>query len=907
MLLQLELGQITDYPITDYRDNLTIRVNIRINANTFDPVYLFHNRKVCEMVYHVTHGTNAWSVTGPYVKRGDGQGAMAILNQTYLGTSHINLVKTTADSTIEKVFWNGTARGFTFDQFIAKLTQAFADLAEHGEAKGKEEKVCKLLQKIKDPKLRIAKATIYSNPIYYQSYDTAVDFLCRQLATLQSDEGQHRRLAEMARTTGGRNSKGGRSNSKGRGGRGGRQGRGGRNSGTSSPGGRFSASGHFMNNGGYPRKVWDSFTGPEKTYILSLRGENREPSNKRTIDQLETSQQTPTQRPKTEDGGNGGSSSSNTSQMFRPGSNNRNVSILTSLSRALFPVKAHGTTRCELDSHADTCAFGNGVHILRVHSKNVSVSGFLDDVSPSLSKVSIVDLAVAYDCLITHTTYVLVFNQVLWIPKMSHHLINPDQLRENSVVVNDIPLLWIDPSQRSPSDHCIIEPSSKLRIPLSYTRPISYFNVRKSTQSEATDALNHNHVVMTSSIEWIPYLSALHADEELLRSNIERRHDYQFELLHSFQNTTDVIPIQSFHIDVSALSLALGDSLSLCQVSSSGRSSLVTPEQLASRWRCSTEVAKRTLLSTTQRAVHDYSNIVGGRRLRPTQYQLRYPRLNRQLYCDTWYGPCTSLEGNNFAVVYSASCQWSRVFPVKQRKDAHVTLDHLFRSVGFPEAIVPDYAAELTKGQFLKKAQQAQVHIHPIEPYMHNLRPAEDCIRELVRLYSCAMVAMNVPAVLWDRCMMWVSEIRSHMHLGHLEQNGQVGTTCMTGNTADVSHIVNFTFYEWIWYHTPGDTGVKTRMQLGKWCGPSFDVGDALCYAVINSKGSILHKTSVFPLKDEELRSEHIKAMKSEWETELKAKLGRRIKGLIDLDTDPARGQISSTKVGTRDPRIPKV
>ncbi|MFM7530856.1 MAG: hypothetical protein ACKO63_20630 [Nodosilinea sp.] len=76
-------------------------------------------------------------------------------------------------------------------------------------------------------------------------------------------------------------------------------------------------------------------------------------------------------------------------------------------------------------------------------------------------------------------------------------------------------------------------------------------------------------------------------------------------------------------------------------------------------------------------------------------------------------------------------------------------------------------------------------------------------------------------------------------------------------------------------------------MQLGKWLGPSFDVGDALCYAVINSKGSILHKTSVFPLKDEEIRSEEIKRMKTEWNDDLKLKLGRRVKGLTDLDTDP--------------------
>ena len=549
-----------------------------------------------------------------------------------------------------------------------------------------------------------------------------------------------------------------------------------------------------------------------------------------------------------------------------------------------FSSNAPGTTRCELDSHADTSAFGNDCHIVRVHSNNVSVSGFHSDL-PAIPKVSIVDLAVAYDCPYTFTTYILFFNQVLLIPGLNHHLINPDQLREHGVTVNDIPLIRIPPDQRSINSHCILLPDSDLRIPLSFSKPISYFVTRKPTQSEVFDSLNHNHVELTSSLEWSPYDHTSTTDESQLRERVER---------HAYSLTTFPLPVSELAqitsaLDPLSLFAGLGDnyaSSTVSEVSTSGRSSLVTPTQLARRWRCSIDVAKRTLETTTQRAMHDYTNLVGGRRIRPTQYQLRYPRLSRELYCDIWHGPCTSLEGNKFAVVYAASCQWSRVFPIRKKEESHLSLDRLFRAIGFPEAIVPDYAKELTLGKFLRKAQQAQVAIHPIEPYMHNLRPAEDCIRELVRLYSRTMVAMNVPAPLWDRCMIWVAEIRSHMNLGHPEQGGQVGATCITGTTRDVSHIANFGFYEWIWYHTPKETGEPTRMRLGRWCGPSFDVGDVLCNAVLNSKGSILHKTSVFPLKPEETSSEEIKQMKHDWDMELKAKLGDRVKGLTESDIE---------------------
>ena len=60
------------------------------------------------------------------------------------------------------------------------------------------------------------------------------------------------------------------------------------------------------------------------------------------------------------------------------------------------------------------------------------------------------------------------------------------------------------------------------------------------------------------------------------------------------------------------------------------------------------KTAHRTLERTTQRAVRDFTDGRGMRRLKPTAYQLKYPRLRTELYTDTYYGPCVSLEGNKY-------------------------------------------------------------------------------------------------------------------------------------------------------------------------------------------------------------------------------------------------------------------
>lgn len=76
-----------------------------------------------------------------------------------------------------------------------------------------------------------------------------------------------------------------------------------------------------------------------------------------------------------------------------------------------------------------------------------------------MNNISIVDVAVAYDCPYSLTTFILIFHQVFYIPGMHHHLLNPDQMQENGIIVNDIPLiripekLYLRPGNEHPYPH----------------------------------------------------------------------------------------------------------------------------------------------------------------------------------------------------------------------------------------------------------------------------------------------------------------------------------------------------------------------------------------------------------------------------------------------------------------------
>ena len=105
-----------------------------------------------------------------------------------------------------------------------------------------------------------------------------------------------------------------------------------------------------------------------------------------------------------------------------------------------------------------------------------------------------------------------------------------------------------------------------------------------------------------------------------------------------------------------------------------------------------------------------------------------YRRLNCDVYVDVKIGPCKSVEGNTCVAVYATAFQWARGYPLEAEREVHTSLLKLFRQFGFPKALIPDHAKSLTRGDFRKTANKAQVPIFPLEPYQPNQNLAEDTI-----------------------------------------------------------------------------------------------------------------------------------------------------------------------------------
>ncbi len=197
-------------------------------------------------------------------------------------------------------------------------------------------------------------------------------------------------------------------------------------------------------------------------------------------------------------------------------------------------VKFSGDGRCELDSHADTCCAGADCHVESTTGETVSVYPFSAE-SNKVSNVPIGTVVYAVDDPRTGRTVLLVMHEVLIFgDRLPISLINPNQLRDYGVQVNDVPRQFDESSS-----HSIVVPrkddAHDLRIPLEMKGVISYFDCRKPTPDE----LQHcERLQVTSSNPWDPSSKDFAEKEEearrvsSIRANLtqEKEEDFMSKL-----------------------------------------------------------------------------------------------------------------------------------------------------------------------------------------------------------------------------------------------------------------------------------------------------------------------------------------------------------------------------------------
>ena len=590
---------------------------------------------------------------------------------------------------------------------------------------------------------------------------------------------------------------------------------------------------------------------------------------------------------------------------------------------------SHGSPT-ELDSHANMPVAGCGTTVISSTGRHATVTPFSGTL-PSMDKVEIVDVAMAYDDPITTRTSILVMRNALYIPSMGHNLIPPFIMREASLYVDETPKFQLA-DRASIDNHCVYDPESGLRIHLQLNGIFSYFSTRPLTVDEQMHWEDYDVVFLTpDGAMWDPH-SLHYAEEEaamvdadgamVQRSPCPTHHlltaadvsemyadsqvswdailaqvdacleddddtvigeltdddiahfldeDKQFQRAHDRHlNDPEAFSQEVYTIAMASVkAMALGsvtinnsacelfdapDGDSLISAVTAGKPGGVSAERLAKLFSIPFDDAVRTLAVTTQlnRQTADSSL---SRNFGTNDRMVRYKQLDSTFFTDTMYvtAKAKSTRGNTSAQLFVSSKAFLVGYPMRDTKSYLNSLKSFAKEVGAPRTLVCDAHPTQTKREVRDFLAQIGTTLRVLEANTQWANRAELYVGLLKEAIRKDMRETNSPLVLWDYCLERRVLIFQVTAKKLFQLNGTNPHTATFGTEADISHLCQFGWYEWVYYRDQSASFPYPKECLGRCLGPAKNEGNAMAQWILNENGRVVVRRSIRRLTPHEL------------------------------------------------------
>ena len=838
-----------------------------------DPIYLVNRGKVWDIISKITRDHSAWTYVKPAQKTRDDRMAYDGLYQHFLGPNNVDNMATQAEDKLKNTVYNGEQRRWYFERYVNVHKQQHSimeGLKEHGYTGiDPRSQVRYLLDGIKTDKFDAVKTRIMSDEKLRSDFDSCVtlyqDYIRQTSKTKTSATVNISEMKVCKR--------------------------------------KFEA----VEDRYYTKKEYNSLTPEQKKDLASKRlkrghkpgAKDSKPAKsgggksagKSVIKNLKAVERQVSQLAKqmgktavAEDDDTARSTHSDSSDdKPKAGSNRMNAALIRkkkvsisekwqstrvmSVLRRLGSLEVNVTeSQTDLDSHADQCAVGSNSLIVHDYEKPINVSGY-NPSGPGGVNLKTLSAALAYDDPISGETTILLVHQAIYIPAISHNLLSTMQVRLNDVIVNDTPRFLTDTV--TDHTHSLLIPTetddSPYVIPLSLQGVTSYFPTRKPTIEEFESL---PHLSLTNAN--VPYDPAdptfaqqeLSLTQEMLQTGDRIGAAPPSRRLCSVSKTRRLCSVSKTLLIARSIGTGLdGATQSIIDISptlddgtfveSLNISAIKSvrqqfdPDILARNWGIDRRTAQRTVDVTTQRGVRTVLHPTLSRRFRTNDRQLRYRRLAIDCFTDTLISNTRSKRGNSYAQIFATADGWCRAYPMEKKSEAHEGLSLLFQREGVPNTIIMDNAREQTMGLFRKKCRDAGVHVKQTEPHSPWSNSAEAAIRELKKGVGRQMVRSAAPKRLWGDCLEREAYVRLFTAHDIYKLNGQVPETIVSGETADISPLAQFKWYEWVMFRDTSVTYPDMPMVLGRDLGPAIDIGPAMTHKILKSNGKVVYRSTV--------------------------------------------------------------
>lgn len=480
--------------------------------------------------------------------------------------------------------------------------------------------------------------------------------------------------------------------------------------------------------------------------------------------------------------------------------------------------------RLGIDSHADVSCAGIDAHVESIlMGRKCEVKGFHDSYG-SLHDVGYVNVVYKYHD--KHgQEYLLEVNQALDFTKsMRHSILCTNQARHNGVIINDVPKVIDHNSPQS-----ISFPERDVHLPLHMNGPVPFLPISKPTTDDLT--LLPRLQLTSDEVTWEPSIifGSTHEDSSVI---YETDDDYYISGLMQLEEMV------SRH--------------NIFALQASGRDGKCSAAHLSKLWGIGLKAAERTITATTQRSRRDLKGNIS-RRVRTKVHQRRYRQLDGYLgrfSSDTFFSKCKSLRGNDCFQLFTNKASYTKAYAMESKGDAPFALNRFIHEVGVPSEMHTDGSKEQSHGNWKKTCQKHAIYRTWNEPYSPWQNLAEKAGGIIKARCRDMMRRTNTPIVLWDYCVEYNAELRTMTASNNINLSGRTPFEKVMGYTPDISELVEFDWYQWVWFNDPTS---PNRTELGRWLGPAHNAGQGLAYYILSEKGEVVMRSTVVPIHGDEL------------------------------------------------------
>ena len=220
------------------------------------------------------------------------------------------------------------------------------------------------------------------------------------------------------------------------------------------------------------------------------------------------------------------------------------------------------------------------------------------------------------------------------------------------------------------------------------------------------------------------------------------------------------------------------------------------------------------------------------------------PWLKCTIYTDAMNGCHKSLDGNKHTQVFATEQFFGPSYLMESKSMSGQALKEFISDFSVPDCITCDGASEQVRKrtEFMAQAQKHHIHLSLSEPGMHNQSKVEQVICELRKKWFHIMHKKHVPKQLWDYGLRWTWDVMLHTSTEARSAKGQTPLEIITGDTPDISEVLDFGFHNWCWY---SDAFGMAETKLGRWLGVSHRVGNLMSYWLLTDKCKVILRTMV--------------------------------------------------------------